>query len=73
MSTYYYLVCNDCKEIVEGVSKTAGGQSPLGDSVKMLGSFIIEHHGHSVGIIDEHEKFNLNRDGKFTELIALIK
>ncbi len=66
MSTQYFLVCDDCKEIVDGASRGAGGYSMpgvFGNSGEGLVPFIITHTGHNVRIIDEHEHGNLGMKG----------
>lgn len=55
MSTYYYLVCNDCEEITDAASRTAGGYCHLGNSESTLIPFIIAHSYHDVEIITEHD------------------
>ena len=54
MSTYYFIVCDDCMEITDAASRTAGGYCHLGNSDKTLLPFIIVHGEHKVRIINEH-------------------
>ncbi len=55
MSTCYYLVCDDCKIMADGASRTEGDICPLGSSEKQCPRFIVLHHGHNIKIISEHE------------------
>ena len=54
MSTYYYIVCDDCKEITDAASRTAGGYCNLGASEDTLLPFIITHAHHNIDILSEH-------------------
>jgi len=54
MSTYHFIICNDCKEKTHAASRTAGGYCHVGDSDKTLLPFIIVHSGHNTEIISEH-------------------
>jgi len=56
MSTYYALICEDCKEKVDGASRTAGGYSALVEGPACLIPFIITHAGCHVEIISEHDE-----------------
>lgn len=56
MSVYYYLICDDHKEITDAASWTAGGYCPLGDSDVTLTPFILAHAKCHVRIISEHEE-----------------
>jgi hypothetical protein len=54
MNTYYYILCNDCKEKTPAASRTAGGVCHLADSENTLLPFIIAHSDHNVAIVSEH-------------------
>ncbi len=55
MSTYYFLVCDDHKEITDAASRSMSGPCHLANSDKTLIPFIITHHGCKVRIVSEHE------------------
>ncbi len=55
MSTYYYIICEDCKERTDAASRTVGGYCHLGYSQYTLLPFIISHSNHSVRIVSEHD------------------
>ncbi len=54
MSTYYFIVCDDCMEITDAASRTAGGYCHLANSNETLLPFIIAHGEHKTRIINEH-------------------
>jgi len=56
MSTYYYLICEDHKEITDAVSRNSGGYCPLCYSDKTLLPFIIAHHNCTIKIVNEHQE-----------------
>ncbi len=56
MSTYYYLICDDHKEITDAASRSASGPCHLGASNKTLIPFIITHSKCEVRIVNEHEE-----------------
>lgn len=57
MSTYYYLVCDKCREIVDGASRTAGGVGcHLCNSSEYLPPFIVRHSDcDSLRIVNEYQ------------------
>lgn len=79
MSTYYFVVCNDCREITDAASRAHGGWSNLLDSEETLPPFIIAHHGHNIEIINEHddsektESFTEWTAGNVSEMISWAK
>ena len=56
MSTYYYLVCDKCKELVDGASRTAGGHcGHLCNSDIYLPPFIVKHEScDKLRVVNEH-------------------
>lgn len=62
MSTYYSLICENCGERVEAVSRTISGTSPFGDSELTLLPFLIAHEGCAIKVVSEHnEDFHDNK------------
>jgi hypothetical protein len=56
MSTYYSIICNDCKERTDAASQTAGGRGcACGYSSETLHPFIVFHSGCNVRIVNEHQ------------------
>lgn len=55
MSTYYFMICNDCEEITDAASRTTGAHCHLDNSNDTLIPFIISHAYHSVEIISEYD------------------
>jgi hypothetical protein len=55
VSTYYYLVCNDCEEYIDAASRAAGGPCHLANSEWTLPPFIVAHSYHDIEIISEHD------------------
>lgn len=53
MSTYYYLLCHDCKVKIAAARQSGG--NPAGQMDENLYQFIVDHRGHKVAITDEHE------------------
>lgn len=64
------MLCDDCKEYTDAVSRTAGGHCFLGNGDETLIPFIIFHAHHKVRVIDEHDSFfdasEENEDGDFS-------
>lgn len=57
MSTYYYAVCNKCKEWCNGASRAAGGPCALADSPSTLPGFLVVHGAcHTIDVISEHHR-----------------
>ena len=57
MSTYYFLLCEECGEWVEAASRAAGGPCQLGDSAELLPQFIVFHAPcGQLRIVNEHER-----------------
>ncbi len=61
MSTYYFIVCDDCKEVTDAVSQMLRKSRPnirgydhLIDSDETLLPFIIIHSEHRTRIVSEH-------------------
>lgn len=54
MSTYYYLLCHDCKVEIAAARQSSG--NPAGPMDENLCQFIVDHRGHKVAITDEHEQ-----------------
>lgn len=57
MSTYYYLVCDKCCEIVDAASRTAGGVGcHLCNSDTCLPPFIVKHSSCGpLRVVNEYE------------------
>jgi len=58
MSTYYYLVCDDCKEACHGATSSGKyGGSELIDSDVTLYPFITTHAHHKIRILNEESYY----------------
>jgi hypothetical protein len=57
MSTYYFLICDKHKELVNAASRTFGGIGcHLIDSKTTLPPFIVAHSNCAIRIISEHHE-----------------
>ena len=54
MSTYYYMVCDRCREKTDAARGSSAGVGHLVNSDKTLLPFIVAHAGHAVRILSEH-------------------
>ena len=54
MSTYYYLVCKDCKEQTGVIGKSHGVYYGSDKVNKEVADFLAEHEGHHLSYMSEH-------------------
>lgn len=68
MSMYYYLVCDECRELCEAASRTAGGGvCPLGDSGATTPSFVVAHSKCEIRIANEDAVDDIDVDDQYVE------
>lgn len=53
MSTYYYLVCRDCKEYTFA-ARVGGTVGFAGDADKAVPQFMVAHCGCNLEVLSEH-------------------
>jgi hypothetical protein len=54
MSTYYYLACDDCRELARFATSSASGIGMM-NAADALPFFAVAHAKHHTRIVDEHQ------------------
>lgn len=75
MSTYFYLVCDDCKQSI-GIARIGGASflGPLDDQQVLPAPFAIVHEGHHLTVVSEgHPKSWEYREWMPEQVHDLIK